>query len=355
MRNQNFLAVILFSIILMPLQVRSEGTNTDNVLTHSLGAKPQGMGEAYASIPADEGRIAALQYNPASIAFLREKEAAVTYKGGIFGDSSGILSFGSPFSSFGLPSRLGSAAGTFLYYSLGDAEYIDGGGNLRKVNAQKDFGFILTYGNKLFSENLSLGVNGKILHSKLIEQFSATAFALDAGAMYQWNNFSIGGGLQNFGSRLKYNRTSEFIPVGLRWGISHRMKWFSRNQSITSLDVIKRRDESWKANVGLEYLYDDSKFPIALRGGYRMGEDTGKINFGVGLNFSKLALDYSMQVMAGTENSHFITLGFLFGGSQSQAPTPAAVAPPVKASAPSLSPTPSKKPAAPKKTPSKPR
>lgn len=308
--------LISICLSLSPSILFAEGTNAGDILIQSLSAKAQGMGEAFASIPANEGRVTALQYNPASIGFLNQNEISVTYKGGVFGDNTGIISFGSPL--WGGRNGLGNFAGTFLYESAGDVDFVDGAGTKKTVNAQKDIGFILSYSRPLFFENFTLGANGKILNSKLVENYSATAFALDLGALMKMGSFAFGGSVQNMGTGLKYNRTKEYIPFAFRLGASHRMKWFKQHSTLAGIDLIKQRDSNIKANFGLEYVYGDSKFPIAFRSGYKLGEDTGKINFGLGLSFAKLKLDYSMQVIAGTQNSHFVTLGFLFGGSQDE-------------------------------------
>lgn len=311
-----YLFIICFSIYLFlsPSILFAEGTNAGDILIQSLSAKAQGMGEAFASIPANEGQVTALQYNPASIGFLNQREISVTYKGGVFGDNTGIISFGSPLDFLAGRSNLGNFAGTLLYESAGDVDYVDGAGTKKTVNAQKDIGFILSYSHPLLWENLTLGANGKILNSKLVENFSATAFALDLGTMLKMGTFAFGGSLQNMGTALKYNRTNEYIPFTFRIGASNRMKWF-KQPTLVSMDMIKQRDSNVKFNFGLEYIYADSKFPIAFRTGYKLGEDTGKINFGLGFSLANVKLDYSMQVVAGTENSHFVTLGFLFGGS----------------------------------------
>ena len=309
-----FIVGFLIYCLIFSAPLFAEVTNAGDILIQSLSAKAQGMAEAFASIPANEGGVTALQYNPASIGFLNQREISVTYKGGVFGDNTGIISFGSPLDFLAAKSSLGNFAGTLLYESAGDVDFVDGAGTKKTVNAQKDIGFILSYSRPLLWENLTLGANGKILNSKLVENFSATAFALDLGAMLKMGTFAFGGSVQNMGTALKYNRTNEYIPFAFRIGASNRMKWF-KQPTLFSMDLIKQRDSNIKANFGLEYIYADSKFPIAFRSGYKLGEDSGKINFGLGFSLAKLKIDYSMQVVAGTENGHFVTLGFLFGGS----------------------------------------
>lgn len=289
--------------------VHADGSSAGNILIQSLSAKAQGLGEMYSSISADVGDITVLQYNPASIAFLSHKEISVTYKGGIFGDKLGILSYGTP---LGLEEKKwGSCAGTFLYYSVGETDFVDPGNVKKTVTAEKDYGFIFSYSNRLW-KNFAIGGNGKVLRSQLVEKYTATAFAIDIGSLYKMGTISLGGSIQNIGTGLRYDNRTEEIPVTLRVGVSHQNKYFNLHKILAGVDVFKRRTENVKANLGFEYIYDDKIFPIAFRSGYKLGEDSGKVNFGLGFNIGSYKVDYSVQVIEEIGNSHFVTLGFLF-------------------------------------------
>ncbi|MBI3013030.1 MAG: PorV/PorQ family protein [Elusimicrobia bacterium] len=313
-RRLSYFILLAVSFLTIHFQLSSfahaDGSSAGNILIQSLSAKAQGLAEMYSSVSADVGDITALQYNPASIAFLNRKEVSVTYKGGIFGDKLGVISYGNPL-ELG-EKKWGVCAGTLLYYSVGETDFVDLGGVQKTVNAEKDYAFIFSYSNRL-GNNLSVGANGKVLRSQLLEKFTATAFAMDIGSLYKMGTISLGGAIQNIGTGLRYDNRTEEIPVTFRAGVSHQKKYLNLHQVLFGVDVLKRRTENVKANLGFEYRYDDKLFPIAFRSGYKLGEDSGKVNFGLGFNAGSYKLDYSMQVIEENGNSHFLTLGFLFG------------------------------------------
>ncbi|MBI2915431.1 MAG: PorV/PorQ family protein [Elusimicrobia bacterium] len=303
-------------ILLSAGTLYSAGTTSGNTLIQSVGAQPQGMGESFSAIPADEGGVLVYHYNPASLAHLKGKEIAFTFRRGIAEDNFAIVSFGSPLRVGRGSVHLGVLAGTFLYYSVGTIDLIDSSGNSRSVNSQKDMAFIVSHGYR-FGEMVSLGVNGKVLRSELLESFSATAFALDMGTLLTLREVALSFGVQNIGTDLKYNRSSEQIPLLFRTGLSYRAVWLKDHKTLVAMDLFRQRDEDPKANFGFEYLYLGSAVPqggsVALRTGYRVGQDSGKLNFGLGLNLDRYRIDYSVQMMGGTGNNHFVSLGFSFG------------------------------------------
>lgn len=290
----------------------AKGTNAGNILTQSLSAKSQGMGESYTALTAVQGDVTSFQYNPASLAYLSNKEGSVTYKLGGFGDSLGIFSFGSPFTYRNGSKRMGSYAATFLYYSLGDLEYLNAAGTPVSVNAQKDILFILSYGFNLWPA-ISVGMNGKVLNSEIAESYKATAFAADFGTHLKLGPAaSIGFSLLNIGTGLKYDQFKDELPLTFRMGLATEKNWTPNHKTIATLDIIKRRDETIRNNIGMDYTYSSGPVVMSARVGYRIHQDAGKLNFGFGLPYKKYKFDYSSQVIGGIGLSHFFTLGYQF-------------------------------------------
>jgi len=298
--------------LLFPFQLFSFGTNGGNILTQSYSAKSQGMGESYTALSAAQGDVTSFQYNPSALAALSNKEGSVTYKLGSFGDSFGVFSYGSPLTLNKGTKRMGSYAATFLYYTFGDLEYLNAAGTPVTVNAQKDIAFILSYGFNLWP-TLSVGANGKILNSEIAESFKATTFALDLGTQLKIGpGTSLGFSLLNVGTGLKYDQFNSELPVTFRMGLANEYQWTKLHNTLVALDVIKRRDEPIRNNVGVQYTFDDGSIVMSARVGYRFNQDTGKLNFGLGIPFKKYKFDYSSQVIGGIGLSHFFTLGYLF-------------------------------------------
>ncbi len=301
---------ILMGFIGLPC-VYGAGTTAGETLIQSVSARAQAMGEAYSSIPANEGGVLTYHYNPAALGFSNSMETEFTFRRGVADDNFAVL-------ALGYPSRMGKFAGTLLYYSVGTIDLITTAGSVRSVKAQKDLVAVLTYSHLLWN-NFSWGINGKFLRSELVESFTANAFAADVGAQYKIMNVVLGAAVQNTGTALKYNKTSDPLPLTFRSGLSYRKEWSNDYKGIAAFDLMKRQGENPKVGLGLEYSINGTVLPhqseLALRAGYRMGEENGKISFGLGFNIDHYRMDYAMQLMDNSGSSHLVTFGFVFGNS----------------------------------------
>ncbi len=306
-----WLLVFLFAKFFVVQTLFGAGTTAGNTLVQSVSARAQGMGEAYSSIPATEGGILTYHYNPAALGFSKCVETAFTFKRGIADDNFALF-------SLGYPMGLGKVAGTLIYYSVGNIDLITSAGTSRSVKAQKDLSAILTYSH-LLGDNFSWGINGKFLRTQLIESFTANAFAVDIGAQYKIQNVMLGAAIQNAGTDIQYNKTSDPLPLTLRSGFSYRKEWSKDYKGLVAFDILKRRGEDPKTALGLEYSVNGSVLPhqsaLALRAGYVLGQESGKISFGLGFNIDPYRVDYCMQLMDSSSSSHLITFAFLFGGA----------------------------------------
>ncbi len=81
------------------------------------------------------------------------------------------------------PTRLGVFAGAFSYYTAGDIELIDLDGNEWTVKAKQDYVIVAGFASE-FLEKCPMGINLKVISSRVVEAESATAFAADFGALY---------------------------------------------------------------------------------------------------------------------------------------------------------------------------
>ena len=125
---------------------------------------------------------------------------------------------------------------SMTYFDLGDIELTDGsGGSLGSFNP-REFAISATYSRKL-SQNLSLGISGRFIHSNLSGNITTspttdpkpgTSIAADIGVYHnskltflkKQSLLSYGASISNIGSKITYNSADEedFIPTNLKLG-----------------------------------------------------------------------------------------------------------------------------------------
>ncbi|MCK4595485.1 PorV/PorQ family protein [candidate division WOR-3 bacterium] len=267
------LSVLFFS--LLATYASGQGTTAAVILIQPIGARASGMGEAVTSIGGD---ICGLHYNPASLGRLTNKEVSFSLHRGIADDYFGTL-------IFGLPTKMGIFALSFVYYNAGDMVLIDWSGNERKVNALTDYLLTLSFSRKM-TEGLSIGFSTKVLNSTIVDEFSAVAFAVDFGGQYRISKIGLGLSIQNIGTGLKYIEDNAPLPLIFRLGVSYDF-----DPGLIVFDIIRQVDEI-KANIGLEYWYHKL---FAIRFGYRY-RDMTSFSSGLGFAINNTGIDYSIMV-----------------------------------------------------------
>ncbi|MEW6040829.1 MAG: hypothetical protein AB1633_04840, partial [Elusimicrobiota bacterium] len=198
------------------------GTSGGVTLLQPIGARANGMGEAYTT---SEDDILSIYYNPALE--LNSSQFSVFYKTGIAEDSFNSLGLGIPFG-------FGSLATTIVNYDAGTILLLDSAGNERTVNAQTDNLITITLSKKI--NKVVIGGNFKILNSKLVEEFSATSNMFDIGGKIDISKkIKIGLSFQNLGGEIKYSEKGDKLPQTLRTGLAYR----TLNGLIMAIDIVK--------------------------------------------------------------------------------------------------------------------
>jgi len=297
--------ISLIVLLFTPHALYAAAESAGAILLKSPHARPAGLAEAYSSIGADRGGISAIHYNPAASGFLKKREIALMGNRGVAEDN-----FGSLF--YGYPTRMGNLSGEFVYYSIGNIELINDTGSISTVKAQEDLLFNFNYGRE-WLENISFGSNIKILRSKLIGSLSAMAFALDVGAQARRNKWTGGVSIQNVGTKLQYVDVGESLPMTFRAGVSRSFGFRYYGESFLAMDLVKEKGESIKEFVGAEFIW---KKQLAVRVGYKFGQDLGKLNVGMGFTASGFDIDYGMSDMGGLGRTHTASISYKFKGSE---------------------------------------
>jgi hypothetical protein len=145
------------------------------------------------------------------------------------------------------------------YFSLGDINYTDINAQPAGTGKPREFSLDLGYSRKL-SENLSLGLSGKYIHSNIINGAGnsngvtykpGNSFAVDFGMFYTKNlkaddetgqSSSINAGLAitNLGAKISYsNDRKDFIPTNLGLGLAYNYNIDEFNKITIALDLNK--------------------------------------------------------------------------------------------------------------------
>ena len=262
------------------------------------------------------------------------------------------------------------------FFSLGNIEFTDAGGNSLGSGNPRELAFDAGYSRKL-SKHFALGVAFRYIYSNLAsgqnlgsEPIRAgNAFGADLSATYNLDmtvgkkkmkaNFMAGVAITNMGTKIAYTsnaREKDFIPtnfglgVGFRlqpnkyheWGIyadfnkllvptpkvgdsdSNGVADFREQSSLKGMfssffdAPFKEELKEWTMGIGTEYWYDQM---VAARFGYFLeGKEKGNRRFlavGVGVKYSVFGLDFSYLIPTNSQrnpldNTFRFTLKFDF-------------------------------------------
>ncbi|MEK8023120.1 MAG: PorV/PorQ family protein, partial [Candidatus Hydrogenedentota bacterium] len=172
----------------------------------------------------------------------------------------------------------------------------------------QDFVFKGAYGRQ-FNEYFGFGITGKVLNQQ-IDNVSATSVMADLGLVIRPSNLPIRVGVTgaNLGSKVKFNNTSEDLPLLVRGGAA--VDLFDNRLTITA-EAEKVRDQDVTAQVGAEARIMEM---VALRIGWdgRVDADDG-LTGGIGVKVNDLCIDYAFVPYGNLGNNHRISLNYKFG------------------------------------------
>ena len=275
------------------------GTSAGNFLKLGVGARAIGMGEAFTAVATDAN---AIYWNPAGLANLDRRQINAMHNTWLVDTYYDHLSFATPFKNGAMCAGLTYLGGEDIdkYIIENNSPKPDG-----SFNAY-DLALIGGYGWKL-SDKLLVGVSGKLIQSN-IDCYNANGVAVDLGVLSQTpvENLTVGGTIQNIGSKIKFNKDGDFLPLMIKAGAAYTML---DNNLTTALDITKARDNDVKFNIGGEYLVAKS---FAVRAGYSSKIDEGAgITAGIGYKHPVITVDYAYVPWGDLEkDTHRVSLLF---------------------------------------------
>lgn len=352
MSRLSILLVLFF--VLTPFLTKAQNVigqdSTNRVITTAVpfmtigpDARSGGMGEVGAAISADAN---AIHWNVAKLPYTKEdigfSLSYTPWLSKLVNDMS--LSLLSGYMKIDKQQSVGIM---IRYFNLGDFQFTD-------VNSQslgdfnpREFSFEGSYA-RLLSENMSIGITLKYIHSNLTgnvfisnqESQAGTSIAGDIG--WYWNkdikfigensHLAVGAVINNIGSKMTYstNEFQEFIPTNFRLGSALTTELDPYNKITLAVDLNKLMvpsptadgsgreksmisgmfgsfgdapdgiGEEWREimwSYGLEYWYNDV---FAARTGYyyenRQKGNRQYFTFGLGLRYNVFGIDFAYLV-----------------------------------------------------------
>ncbi|MBD3170665.1 MAG: PorV/PorQ family protein [candidate division Zixibacteria bacterium] len=300
--------VLFLSLLLMGASVlyapschagRYEG-GVESIFSYGSSARAMGMGGAFTAIADD---ASAVYYNPAGLSQLERSELNGLHVSLWEGVNYDCINFAVPTLDYG-------------YFGVGVMRVgVDGIVRRDNNNVRRgEFGyhqeqFLLSYALHL-SENLSFGLSGKF-NSQSMDNLNATGLSSDIGIMFKvpgYNQLKVGFNIQDlFSSGIKMKSYTENAPLNFKGGLGYEI-FFSGidNRIILALDFVKAEQKDLQTAFGIEA---DLRSMFFIRGGY----DSRETNFGGGVEFGMIGIDYAYLNNDDLGDAHRFSLSFKFG------------------------------------------
>lgn len=288
---KRFSPVVFFAVLLLfPLPIQAQSAVGYDFLRTFVGARPSAMAGTFIAIPGD---IHSIAYNPAGLAAIQKRQATVSYLNHLLDFQSGFLAYAQPLSN-------GTAAIALNFFDFGQFEGKDENNQDTGEFGSTSLAFSLGY-SKAVIKNLSIGGSTKFIRFQ-IDNFTATALAVDAGLIYSLpdKGLNIGVGVFNLGTTTSaFIETKDDLPLNFQIGAS---KILEHLPVMLSGALVKYKEESLDFRFGGEITLTEQLF---IRLGYNsVGQDqkvdTNKdrfagVSFGLGFKVNTFNIDYSLS------------------------------------------------------------
>jgi len=264
----------------------SPGTSGAQVLQQQNGARPAGMGGAFAACSND---IYALNVNPAGAHNLKKIVIMLMHVSGFEGLSTEYLTGIIP-----LPG-LGVLGAQFLYRSQ---PIIDNNVAGEATVNVKDMIYGVSFARSLVA-GFSLGLNVKLTSLEL-GPVDTSVLSIDLGTQYQVDeDLSLGLVIRNLGTPVQFKTEEDPLPLTVVAGTCYTFYNQGPHQVVTVLDIdYLVPEQNLSVHVGGEYWF---RRMLALRLGYvySVQRSVKGLSTGIGFKFKAgkvdLVLDYTLM------------------------------------------------------------
>lgn len=306
---------------------------SNEFLSIGVGARGQGMASAQVAITDD---VTAGYWNPAGLAHISTRYEASLMHAEYFAGIANYdyIGFATQLDSF---STLAVSGIRLSVDDIADTRYLIIGDQIDysrvRSFSSSDNAVLVSYARKnLFVRDLNIGANFKIIYRNAGTFANAWGFGLDAGAQYRRRNWLLGLMARDVTSTFNawsyntaelaavYTQTGNKIPESSieitlpKWilGVGREQKLYKKWGMLAALDLEMTFDGKRNAPVssklvsidpraGLELNYNKTAFVRIGAGNIqkiKQFDGTKKVtfmpNFGVGIRYKQLALDYAL-------------------------------------------------------------
>lgn len=183
-----------------------------NFLKIGVSARADGMGGTFVAIADD---ISSIYYNPAGLTQIKQKTYALMHTEWLEGVNYEFLAYAEPYKenkTFGM---------SLSYLGMSKMKIKDINNQTLGDFGAQDLALSIAYAKEL-KENFSAGANLKFIQQKLEEEISSST-AIDIGLLYKKNDLSFGACISNLGTKVKFIKEKESLPLTLKAGIAYKL------------------------------------------------------------------------------------------------------------------------------------
>lgn len=283
------------------------GVSSAEFLLIGVGARAQGLGNAYTAVTADANSI---YWNQAGLGLMKRTEVSFMHNAWLDGMTY-------QYAAVGVPTRAGTFGFSAHYLNIGEMTGRDSQVSEPYSFTAEDSMFSLGYGSR-FARNMYGGVSFKFIRER-IDDVTAQGIAADIGLMYRFSGgpLSLGFSAKNIGNGLKYVNETEKLPLNVSVGAGYQIGGFGIGLDLRQYVY----DGANELCFGAEFSPVGA---LSLRGGmlYNMikksaGSNSGapetfNPSGGLGFRFGGSCVDYSFTPFnqLGTTHKVSLTHGF---------------------------------------------
>jgi hypothetical protein len=304
------LCLILLAIVITGVCAKeptASGETAMAFLKLGQGARVCGMGEAFVGLADD---LNAIYWNPAGLFQIEDRCATFMYLAPFRVEELKDMGYGYLATSF--PTSKGVVGLSIAYYDYGEEDKYEVKGP--SANPQPDyqgtwdaadFAATAALAGRL-QKRLLIGGSVKFIRGRIDDE-TANGVACDIGVLYfpKIRGTTFGAVIKNIGTRIKFVKESDPLPLQLKVGLSHAL---SKEIApvVVVLDATIPNDNNPYIGLGAEYNHRDI---FAVRLGFSGLKDTGNnLTAGFGVNHRFLSFDFAYQPGGELGDSYFLSL-----------------------------------------------
>ena len=316
----------------VPLRAGGPGSASVQILKTDMSPRAMAMAGSFAAVADD---VYAAHYNPAGLGLLDAPAASAMYLSGFEDSRLQYFTLGMPVPVPGLAglekpgmslSAVFTQNGLFTRRDLNP----DGTVTTREMDAESNRIVSVSYGEKALVSDVMidkykarfehfLGGSVKYIGSTLLDEYTASALALDAGWLVRETNSGLGFGvaLSNYGTGLKYLKEQNPLPSIMRVGLSYFRPTIKEQSVLLTLEGDFYTAESLSnLRAGLEYHLEHI---FNFRFGYKARDDNKGPAMGVGAHHGGFAIDFAVTMGNAVFNTTQVAFTYKFADRPSAA------------------------------------